>query len=508
MLVIEGRLVPMADDGSATFKGRVWIGDDGMIAGVTRGRAGGPGGFDGATLVDVGDALVLPGLIDLHNHLAYNTLPLWTEPTRTTPYLHHNSWPGAPSYAASITWPAYAFITAAPDELLAYAETRAIVGGTTSVQGSPPKNKPRDGFLVRNIEDETWGGGDPNLVYASTLTMKPAALAERANSMRQGRGFIYHCGEGQPGSIVAGEYRDAAAAGCLQERFVAVHCNSVDPGAYRQWTDRGAIAWSPLSNLWLYGTTTDVPAARRAGLTVCLGADWGPSGSKSVLGELKVARVASDHLGWDLSDEDIVRMATANPGDVLARAWGRQTGRLRPGAVGDVTVIAARARVEPYRTVLRATERDIALVVVGGSARYGTRTLMAAAGAGPVTAVPVAGQSRALALRRPDDPTKGWTWTAVLDRLEQVRADPKGQIDQGLGRLAAWSGALDEPGAPLRLALDMPTGLAPIGGLPKDLTKIQIPPLNSLVHDASFVDSLAGRGFHAGVLDALAGYYS
>ena len=95
--------------------------------------------------------------MDLHNHLAYNTLPLWAEPTQATPFLHHNSWTRAATYSASTTWPAYALITACPQELLAYVEAKAIVGGTTSIQGSPPKNRPRDGWLVRNIEDETFG---------------------------------------------------------------------------------------------------------------------------------------------------------------------------------------------------------------------------------------------------------------------------------------------------------------------------------------------------------------
>src|SRR4029453_18908347 len=143
-----------------------------------------------------------------HNHLAYNTLPLWTEPGQQTPFLHHNSWTRAKTYAASTTWPAYALITACPEELLAYVETKAIVGGTTTIQGSPPKNRPRDGWLVRNAEDETFGGGDPNLVYASTLTLDAIGLANRANRMRaSGSTFIYHCAEGQPGSVVRKEYQ-------------------------------------------------------------------------------------------------------------------------------------------------------------------------------------------------------------------------------------------------------------------------------------------------------------
>jgi 5-methylthioadenosine/S-adenosylhomocysteine deaminase len=524
MWCIKGRIVPMASDPSvasstaATFAGRVWIADDGTIAAVTRGAAAGPAGSSGARVVDVGSSLVLPGLVDLHNHLAYNTLPLWTEPTRTTPWPHHNAWTRAPSYAASTTWPAYALITACPEELLAFVETRALVGGTTTIQGSPPMNKPRDGWMVRNVEDETFGSGDPNRVYASVLTLKGPTLAARANSMRTtptrvGSTFIYHCAEGQPGSIVAREFTDASNAGCLQPNFVAVHANAVPASALATWHQPGAIAWSPFSNLWLYGTTTDIPAARAAGVSVCLGSDWGPSGTKHVLGEAKAARAVAGHNGWDLSDQDLVEMMTANPGDVLARSWGRQIGRLQPGAIADVVVIAAKANARAFSTVVAATEPDVQLVVVGGQPLYGTTTLMKAAEATPLTAITVAGQTRRLALTRPvatGTTAAGalWTWASVLARLDEVRADPADAVRTAQSALAPWAGRLDQEDSPLRLSLDMPTGLAPVGGLPKDLGDIVVPPMASLSHDAEFLAAVAANPFHGGVLDALADYYS
>ncbi len=514
-LVIRGRLVPMAADPQvsgdqfAAFKGRVWIGDDGAVAAVTKGSKAGPAGFEAAPVVDVGNSLVFPGLVDLHNHLAYNTLPLWVEQTQTEPFLHHNDWTGAPSYSASVTWPAAAFVTAAPAELLAYVETKAIVGGTTTIQGSPPKNRPRDGWLVRNAEDETWGTGNRNLVYASALTLPPATLADRANRMRDdGASFIYHCAEGQAGSVVAKEFQSASLAGCLQERFVAVHCNAVDPAVFAAWRPRpGAVVWSPFSNLWLYGTTTDVPAALDHGLTVCLGSDWAPSGTKQVLGELKVARIVADHLGWSLPDRALVQMVTANPGDALLRSWGRQIGRLQPGAIGDVTVVKAAAGADPFAALVEATERDIELVVVAGRARYGRRSLVAKAGAPATTTIRVAGLQRALALTREDDAATLWPWEEVLQRLEQVRDDPKGEIEQAQAMLAAWAGRLGDPEAPLRLALDMPSGLAPVAGLPKDLGRIVIPPLDGLDHDDRFLAGLPNRGWHGGVLDRLADFY-
>ena len=89
MWVIRGRIVALANDRSVAptegsiFTGRVWIDDRGRIAAVTKGTRSGPPEFADAPIVDVGSSLVMPGLVDLHNHLAYNTLPLWTEPSQT-----------------------------------------------------------------------------------------------------------------------------------------------------------------------------------------------------------------------------------------------------------------------------------------------------------------------------------------------------------------------------------------------------------------------------------------
>ncbi|MBZ5740656.1 amidohydrolase family protein [Nocardioides mangrovi] len=500
----------VAPDESVTFAGQVWIGDDGLVAAVTKGSKAGPPEFAGAPVVDVGSSLVLPGLIDLHNHLAYNTLPLWTEPTQPVPFAHHNSWTGADSYSGSTTWPAYAFITACPEELLAYVEAKAVVGGTTTVQGSPPKSRPRDGWLVRNVEDESFGTGDRNLIYASTLTLNAALLADRANKMRAGSSFIYHCSEGQRGSVVAQEYTAASRAGCLGDRFVGVHVNAIDPAELASWSPTGAIAWSPFSNLWLYGrgSTTDIPTAVANGLTVCLGSDWAPSGTKHVLGEIKAAKLVADDADWDLSEEDLVRMATCNPGDVLARAWHRQIGRLQPGAIADVLVVSTPPRAHAFHRVVTATEEDVELVVIDGRPRYGTPDLMTKAGADPVTPIEVAGRDMELSLTRSDDAGTAWDWQDVVDRLDEVRAHPEDEIREALQGYAAFAGRLEDPAAPLRLALDMPTGVAPVGGLPKDLSLVHVPPVQSLTHDADWLQAVSANPFHGGVLDGLAGFYS
>jgi 5-methylthioadenosine/S-adenosylhomocysteine deaminase len=90
MLVLRGTVVTMRPGAAVLDQGEVYAGDDGLIAAVTPGDPV-PAGFQDAPRVAAG-GLIYPGLIDLHNHLLYNSLPLWTEPSRSTPWQSHNEW--------------------------------------------------------------------------------------------------------------------------------------------------------------------------------------------------------------------------------------------------------------------------------------------------------------------------------------------------------------------------------------------------------------------------------
>jgi 5-methylthioadenosine/S-adenosylhomocysteine deaminase len=253
------------------------------------------------------------------------------------------------------------------------------------------------------------------------------------------------------------------------------------------------------------GQTTDVPSAQAQAISVCIGSDWAPSGTKNVLGELKSARLTADHFGWSLSDQDLVMMVTCLPGDDLARAWGRQIGRIQPGAQADLLVINAKRGASAFPTIIQATEDAVDLVVINRQRRYGIPELMS--GASTMTTLTVAERTMQLSLSQPSSPTEAWQWSEVIDRMEEVRAHPKREVEAANAMYARWAGRLDDLEAPLRLALDIPTGLAPIGGLPKDLNDLVVPPLQSLTHDEEWLDSVVGRGFHSGVLDGLAQYY-
>ena len=363
---------------------------------------------------------------------------------------------------------------------------------------------------MRDIDDETAGKTDPNLIYTSALTKKPLELGKMAQAQKKGAGFIYHCAEGQVGSLVTREFVDVANAGCLERTFIGIHCNAIAGADWKRWASSkaGAIAWSPFSNLWLYGTTTDIAAARRQGVSISLGPDWGPSGTKNVQGEVKVAKLASQQMGLGLSDEDLVSMMTANPGDALSRCWKKTIGRLTPGAFADLTVFRPRGNKRVWSQVVESREREIMLVVFNGVPRYGDAGLMVAAGLTKSHPLTVSGIKRRFAIPDPDDSTEMWSWKDITSRLNAVRKNPVAALKKAEGRRRAYAGPMDASDAPLQLVLDMPTGgPAFAGNILDHAAEIVIPPLPSLVHDAAFFKDIQGRGFHGGLLDGLAGSY-
>lgn len=76
----------------------------------------------------------------------------------------------------------------------------------------------------------------------------------------------------------------------ITDALAGIHAAGLLPPDFdRLAAEKGSIVWSPLSNLLLYGRTSRVEAARAASVKIGLGSDWSPTGSKNLLGELKVA---------------------------------------------------------------------------------------------------------------------------------------------------------------------------------------------------------------------------
>jgi 5-methylthioadenosine/S-adenosylhomocysteine deaminase len=495
-LVVKGTIVTFDPRQPVVHDGALYVGADERIAAVQPAADPPPDGFAGARTVDTA-GVVYPGLIDLHGHMVYDALSLWSPPGVTEPYTSRYAWPKDPSYKPMISRPANALGALAGKALLKYVETKAVIGGVTTVQGSAKMTYAYEGWLVRNVEYETFQTGTPS-VFQSALPLETEAdYAKDRERMKAGNAFIYHLSEGTDEALVD-EYAKLRDEDCLQPTLCAIHCTALDRATFQAWAPHGgSVIWSPFSNLWLYRATTCVVEADEAGMRICLGADWSPSGSKNLLGELKVADMWNrDHLEGAFSDWQLCEMVTCNPADALG--WGDRLGRLKAGLYADFVVMTDRGG-DPYRNLIEGVEADVVLVAINGQPFYGTAELVQAAGATHAEPIAVGAASRAIVLVYPDVPDADMGWADVLADLDAAVADP---VARYLEIEALVKAGTPPPWLKTDKAWDDPDKTGDL--IPVD---IEIPPLDTLTHDAAYFAAIERSPLHGGLLDGVRDYY-
>ncbi|MGH9023489.1 MAG: hypothetical protein ACRDV9_10385 [Acidimicrobiia bacterium] len=131
---ITGRVVTMDDGSRVVDRGVVYI-DHGRIVDVADREAPPPAGFE-ETGQTASGGTIFPGLIELHNHLAYNVLRLWPVPRK---YTNRAQWGGGGNddYRRPISGPMRVLGT--DENLLAavvrFVECQALMAGVTTTQG-------------------------------------------------------------------------------------------------------------------------------------------------------------------------------------------------------------------------------------------------------------------------------------------------------------------------------------------------------------------------------------
>jgi 5-methylthioadenosine/S-adenosylhomocysteine deaminase len=498
-LVVTGHVVTFDPPGAEIADGALYIGRDGIIQAVQPRTDPAPSGFEGAARAET-DGFVYPGLIDLHNHIAYNCLPLWIAPDRAKPWTSREQWPRDPDYRPSVSLPANALCHADGKAVLKYVETKAVVGGVTAIQGSAKVGHAFEGWMVRNVEEETFGTGKKTVNQSVQRFTSQEQFDAAKRDLDKDHAFLYHLSEGTDPRLLV-DYGNVRDHELLAPKFLGIHSTALGSDQFTEWHSRGgSVVWSPFSNLWLYGATTNVLAARDAGMRICLGADWSPSGSKNLLGELKVADLYSrTQLAGKLSPQELCAMATCNPADALG--WPDKLGRLRPGLRGDFVAVRPRDE-DAYRTLIDTTEPDVLLVAINGYPMYGTDELMHAAKAvnpEPIDLSPTL--SRTINLRDPRIPDADMSWQDILAALEAARGDPGEAHAAAAAREGGERRLLElRPDKPWDDPVAHPALLA-------DVAAVVIPDLDKLTHDAAYFSRIAHAVIPAGQLDGLRAYY-
>jgi cytosine/adenosine deaminase-related metal-dependent hydrolase len=433
---LEGRVVTMNEHAAVVNAGRVYV-DGNTIIDVREAAAPAPDGFEDAPVLRTGGT-VYPGLIELHNHLAYDVLPLWPVPRR---YTNRGQWGGSSlEYRRSISGPMKVLgrVRGYIEAVARYTEMKCLVGGVTTSQGvalfSNSGSRRYYRGLVRNVEQ----GGDPDLPAAEPRVADieaQSAAAFRAR-LEESSCLLLHLSEGVDDTARAHfrALRVDTDTWAITDALAGIHCAGLRGRDFATMRSRGGtMVWSPFSNLLLYGDTADIARAVDEDLRIALGSDWSPSGSKSLLGEMKVAWLVAQDRNVDVSARDIVAMATTNPARILK--WDRVLGSLEAGKRADMIVVHGRDG-DPYEHLLRARETGIVLVAVDGKPRYGQpRLLERFVDAGET--LEIGGSARVVDLRDASgDPVVGaLTFAEARERL----AD-------GMQRLSELAGAMEGRG--------------------------------------------------------------
>jgi C-terminal processing protease CtpA/Prc len=373
--VLDGRVVTMNARLDVHDPGRVYV--DGItIVAVADAAAPPPDGFAGAPVVRTGDTLY-PGLIELHNHLSYNALPLWQTPKR---FENRGQWQNHRDYRRFVSGPASVLGRTGGflEAVVRYVESKCLLGGVTTSQGVAfASNMGIRRFyqgLVRNVE----APADPALPRATTRVADVEAgdASKFLKTLGKSSSLLLHLAEGV--DVEAREHFRSLRIGpdqwAITPALAGIHCAGLAGRDYQIFRARGgSMVWSPLSNLLLYGGTADIARAAKEELPIALGSDWSPSGSKNLLAELKVAWLVSEARGGVFTPAELVAMATVNPARILK--WQDSVGTLEAGKRADLMAVAGRGG-DPYEHLLKARESAVSLVVIDGAARYGQPALM------------------------------------------------------------------------------------------------------------------------------------
>jgi cytosine/adenosine deaminase-related metal-dependent hydrolase len=273
-------------------------------------------------VLDLTGFLVLPGLINAHDHLEFNLLPR----------LGGGTYENARSWAADIYQPS---VSPLKEHLALSKRARMIWGGlknllsgvTTVAHHNPLDDTVLDpSFPLKVVKHFGW---------AHSLDFSPD-LVERFRMTPETWPFILHAGEGTD-EHARSEVGRLEELGVLTDRTVLVHAIGLDqPDLQLLRARRSALVWCPSSNVSTYGQTL-CASVLQSDLDIVLGTDSALTAQVDLIDELEVAQRTHR-----LTAEDLFEMVTTRSARVLRLNDGE--GTIREGGVADLVIVEDHGR--------------------------------------------------------------------------------------------------------------------------------------------------------------------
>ncbi|ROU06999.1 amidohydrolase family protein [Lysobacter enzymogenes] len=302
-----------------------------------------------AYALDLQGHVLLPGLINAHEHLHLNAVP----PLRQE-RAFANAYQWIEAFQAHFADPAVAAALAVPKALrLRHGGLKNLLAGATCAAHHDPWHPALDAadFPIALLRGHGWA-------YAPGWPQYGPPLRESFLATPPQRPWLIHLSEGTD-AVARAELGQLDALGCLAANTVLIHGVGLGEDDQSRVIARGAaVVWCPSSNLALLGRTLDPRRLHAAG-RLALGSDSRLSGARDLLDELRLAASIGG-----LSASDVFDLASARAADVLRL----DRGRLRPGAAADLIVVADRGGA-PADSLVGLRRADLRAVARGGVPR-------------------------------------------------------------------------------------------------------------------------------------------
>jgi cytosine/adenosine deaminase-related metal-dependent hydrolase/SAM-dependent methyltransferase len=340
-LRLNGARVARGPDAAATASVSIVGGTIHLIqsGSSTNGKAG---PFSESAL-DLSGFLLLPGLINAHDHLEFSLFPN----IGNGPYQNAAEWAGdihenhAPLIERHRNVPR--------SVRLWWGGIRNLLCGVTTVCHHNPITPElmNPGFPVRIVSHFGW---------AHSLSLEPQLASKFAKNPSDAP-FILHAMEGVDRESLK-EVFELDRIHALDDRTVLVHGLACTPVAAALINQRlAAVILCPTSNKFLFHQFPSLSLVRSLNKVV-LGSDSPLTAAGDLLDEI---RFAHTHIGLDA--DSVYAMVTNQPADILRLRRGE--GRLKPGSIADILVVRDTG-LSPAETLAQLTVEQIELVMSAG----------------------------------------------------------------------------------------------------------------------------------------------